>query len=266
MPTNVAARVVARIIERQAKAIPLDNQEIERLAQQILRELPVHLKFRPGDAQGPLWQARGFHPDRWGYTLEETFKTTNVRGHPVAVKVQVGAKQSTQPGRDYITSGGARGYYHSDGKGFKLFTTLLVFFNSERSPQELLDNRRGPVYKELLSVLRHEVTHLKDLLEHSKKDMNIPEVYYNDPGEVRAFTRQIVDEAIEFAHDVGKDDPFFLYLDTKFIERALVKSPTWDRISPVLTEKNERIIRKSVARALKDEWPELQRLYPMDAD
>jgi hypothetical protein len=209
----------------------------------------------------------------WGYTLEEEFRVTNVRGHPVSVTVQVGAKKlEDNPTRYYVAGGTARGFYRSDSKGsptgYKLFTTMGVEFNSERTPQELLDGRATGVYKELRSVLRHEVTHLKDLLLPGPGGQLMapddPRAYYNLPGEVRAFTRQIVDEVVEYAHEVGKDDPFFLYLDTKFVERALEKSPTWERVHEALDAANERLIRKAVVRALQDVWPELMKLYPLD--
>ena len=255
-----------------AKAIPVDDREIELLAQSILRELPTHLKFRTLD--DPLNMTRGF-TNNWGYTLEKEFRVTNVRGHPVHVSVEVAAESmGDNPTRFYVAGGGAKGYYHPDGRGsptgYKLFTTLYVLFNSNRTPQELLDNLHQGVHKELLSVLRHEVTHLKDLIR-PRDDSKLttpddPSAYYNEPAEVRAFMRQITDEVIEFAHEVGKDDPFFLYLDTKFVQRALEKSKTWDRISPALNDRNERLILKAVSTALRDEWPKLMKLYPLEDD
>ena len=253
-----------------AKAIPVDDREIELLAQSILRELPTHLKFRTLD--DPLNMTRGF-TNNWGYTLEKEFRVTNVRGHPVHVSVEVAAESmGDNPTRFYVAGGGAKGYYHPDGRGsptgYKLFTTLYVLFNSNRTPQELLDNLHQGVHKELLSVLRHEITHLKDLIR-PRDDSKLttpddPSAYYNEPAEVRAFMRQITDEVIEFAHEVGKDDPFFLYLDTKFVQRALEKSKTWDRISPALNDRNERLILKAVSTALRDEWPKLMKLYPLE--
>ncbi len=255
---------------RIAKAIPISDREVDLLAKQILRELPGHLKFR--DMSKSLWTTRGFRAD-WGYTLEENFRTTNVRGHPVSVTVEVRAVQmENNPSRYYVAGGSVEGYYHADSKGsptgYKLHTTLVVKFNSERTPQEFLDNLGKGVYTELRSVLRHEVTHLKDLLLPGPGGQLMsptdPRAYYNLPGEVRAFMRQIMDEVVAYAHEVGKDDPFFLYLDSKFIERALEKSTTWERVYEALTDENARLIRKAVARALQDVWPELMKLYPLN--
>lgn len=76
--------------------------------------------------------------------------------------------------------------------------------------------------------------------------------------------RQISDEVIDYAHAVGRDDPFFLDLSTRFIENGLDRSKTWERVRKELTEPNRRLILRGVTRALQDEWPKLQELYPQE--
>ena len=66
---------------------------------------------------------------------------------------------------------------------------------------------------------------------------------------------------------MGRDDPFFLlYLDRHFMDKALAKSKTWGRIEEHLTDSNRRLMLRGITRALQDEWPKLQELYPQDED
>lgn len=254
-------RLAHRVLRRwAARAIPIDDREVEKLTRTILARLSTNLKHLDQDA--PIQQSSS----RWGFDLDDQFRTTNVRGFPVEVTVRVDAAELHERGRDYVAGGAARGYYETDahGKanGTKFFTHLVVHINSERTPRELLDNLQGKLHQEISSVLRHEVTHLKDIIP-PKSEVD----YHNDPAEIRAFLRQISDEVVAYAHAQGEDDPFFIQvLDSRFIDHALESSATWDRIRRDLTSKNEKLVLQAATRALQDEWPKLQKLYPMDED
>jgi hypothetical protein len=76
----------------------------------------------------------------------------------------------------------------------------------------------------------------------------------------------VADEVIDYAHRVGRDDPFFLNLDRHFMDQSLRSSFTWERVQGLLTEPNRRLMFRGVTRALQDEWPKLQELYPQDED
>ncbi len=147
--------------------------------------------------------------------------------------------------------------------GYGLKTSLVVEFNSERTPRELQESSQ--VAQELASVFSHELTHLRDLLTSQgpteDSETGVRE-YYNRSTEVRAFLRQVSEEVLEYAHSVGKDDPFFLHLDSRFIDRALEQSGTWERIREYLTEPNRKRILRGVTRVLQDAWPGLEKLYP----
>lgn len=265
-----------RYDRRAAGPIPLDRQEIEELADRILKGLKPYLKFRPEHMGSPMWSARGFSPSRWQYDVEGGFQTTNVRNHPVRVEVHVNFQRPTERGRDYVTGGGVQSKWYADSRGratgYGLHLKLTVHLNPERSANEFLDELRGDVRKELLSVLRHEVTHLKDLLKYdplpeAADDLAHAQAYHNKPSEVRAFMRQIVDEAIEYAHEQGRDDPFWISsLTRQFVEQAMDSAPTWQRIKDTLAPSNERKLIEAVSRALAREWPRLQELYPQDPE
>lgn len=257
---------------RAARPIPLDKSQLQRLASDIVKELPRHLKFR--DMSAPLWQTRGFSPQSWGFEVGPV-ETTDVRGIPIRLKVHVGAKKTTEwrSPRKYVTGGSVRTVYHADGggkaKGYGYKTGISVTINSVRSPEEILSNI-DKVRKELFSVLIHEVTHLRDLLKHEgyEDHPEDPDKYYNAPSEVRAFMQQIADELIEYAHELGKDDPWFLpdTPDSDFLHKALESSGTWERVRGHLTRSNEKLMLRGVTRALQDEWPKLKELYVEEED
>jgi hypothetical protein len=253
-----------------ARPISIDKGQAKKLAQKAARELPKYLKFRPDDMSGPLSQARGYRAT-WGFFVG-TYQTTDVMGNPVNVEVEVRAKapKTWRGPRYWVTGGSVRSHYQAGPKGKAVGYGSKIGFrlsiNSERSPQDLIDHL-SDVEKELYSVIIHEATHLRDLLTHTPaaEEPGAKE-YYNKPSEVRAFMQQIVDEVLEYLHERGKDEGgwFFYGLDRDFVESALDKSDTWDRIRRELTPQNERLILKGVIRSIQDEWSTFKRLYPDD--
>lgn len=257
-----------------ARPIPLDKSQLQRIADKVVRMLPRHLKFR--NMGSPLWMARGFNPNTWGFHVD-VYSVKDVRGFPVHAPIEVRAKESkgdwTSP-RKYIAGGVVKQRFQPDSrgmpKGYGSKIGFVIYVNQLISPEEILANL-PKVKKEVYSVLIHEMTHMRDLILHPSvelkgQDPEDPEVYYNRPSEVRAFMQQVADEVIEYAEEVGKDDPFFLYLNTRFVERALEKSPTWERIREALNPQNTRLVLRGVTRALQDVWPELKRKYPLEDD
>jgi hypothetical protein len=255
---------------RQAtRPIPLDRSAVQKLVRDIQRELPRHLKFR--NLTDPLWMQRGFNPNTWGFKLDD-LKLQDVQGYPVIVEVAISAGRIREWGgaREFIKGGGVRSQYRTNYKGravgYGIKSKLTIEVNSGKSPKDLMENPQ--VTKELTSVVSHEMTHLRDLLKHYGPVEEDTEEgvrdYYNRPTEIRAFMRQISDEVIDYAHAVGRDDPFFLDFSTRFIENGLDRSKTWERVRKELTEPNRRLILRGVTRALQDEWPKLQELYPQE--
>lgn len=271
---TLALRVVARYQREAARPIQVDKAQLSKLADKIVKMLPQYLKFR--DTSSSLNTTRGFNPNTWGFFVDH-YTTTDVRGHAVHVPIEVKAKESRdwKGPRRYVAGGAVRATYQvgpkGKAKGYGSKVGLAININTLVSADELLSNL-STVKKEVFSVLIHEVTHLRDLLKHEKSDLrpdqdpDDPKVYYNLPTEVRAFMQQIADEVIDYAEEIGKDDPFFLYLDRGFVERALESSGTWERIRKFLNRKNEQLILKGVTRALQDAWPALEKKYPKDED
>jgi hypothetical protein len=250
----------------EARPIPIDKGRVKKLARDAAQGLKKSLRFRTMD--DPLFQTRGFNANRWGYHVG-VYSTTDVRGQKVNVPVDVtaGEPETWMGPRYYVKGGSVTSRYSGSGKGYGSKIGMKLSINYQRTPNELLQNLKA-VEKEMYSVLIHEVTHLRDLLTHSPAKAGAPSAdYHNKPAEVRAFMQQIVDEVLHYAHELGQDDGGWLFtgrLTTDFIENAMEKSGTWERVRRDLTPKNEKLIIKAVTRALGDEWPKLQKLYPDD--
>jgi hypothetical protein len=250
----------------EARPIPIDKGKVQKLAHDAATGLKKHLKFRPGDMDGPMFSARGFNANRWGYHVG-VYSTTDVMGNPVNVPVDVDASEpETWVGpRHYVKGGSVTSRHHGSGKGYGSKIGMTLSINYQRTPNELLQNTKA-VEQELYSVLIHEVTHLRDLLKHTPARAGAGSAdYHNKPSEVRAFMQQIVDEVLSYVHKLGRDDGGWLFtgrLSSDFVDSVLDKSGTWERIRRDLTKPNEKLILKAVTRSLSDEWPKLRKLYP----
>ena len=156
----------------------------------------------------------------------------------------------SQPGADksYPTKGGG---YSRDQEN------IIIFLNGALSPAEFL-RRGGPLRSmrdcahlsclpyALYTILMHELTHAADVLQPSvydaKKvmawDTESMGVYFNDPNEVRAHMREVVEETKRMAevikpHVKGRQD---------LVAKSLKFSQTWKTISPYLTPANKNRI------------------------
>lgn len=252
-----------------ARPIPIDKPALAKLAKDLVRELPKHLKFRADDMDGRLSYCRGF-TSNWGFRLG-VYETTDVQGAYVAVPITVGwaNMENWSPTRQWIASGGVTSrYFGPKEKGSKI--GLKININAVRTPNEILSHL-DRVEKEAYSVFIHEVTHLRDILKdvvNYQKAKETTPSYYNDRTEVRAFMQQIADEAIEYAEGEAKSigvGTWGITLSTRFVERALEMSITWNRIKRDLSSHNEKLIIRGVERALRDEWPRLEKTWPAES-
>jgi hypothetical protein len=253
------------------RPIPIDKDAIRKIVSAVVRALPNHLRVKPDDMDSPLWMARGYSPDRWGFypnvpeiTISRPWldqpmplpegswpDTVDVRGREVVVMFRVGAKKdpkATPDGPRYYVYGGQVGGDYGTAvqpREYKEPNRIEVFINSARTPRELLDNM-DEVGRELFSVLIHEATHLRDLVrQHPKGYGDSPATYHNDPAEVRAFMQQVADEVSDAVRASG--DPTGVS-----VSAALRSSRTWRRIEPTLTPANRRLILRGVGTVVSE--------------
>jgi hypothetical protein len=118
-------------------------------------------------------------------------------------------------------------------------------------------NTGGLLEKLLFPVLLHELTHVADKYKGRgpAKDMSRDEArgsaaYYNDPGEVRAYMQEVVDELEDFARHLPKFQKTFGI--SKGVDVLLKRSATWNEISPHWTEDNKRKVIKAVIQMVNE--------------
>lgn len=254
-----------------ARPIPVDKPALAKLAKQLVTELPKHLKFRPDDMDQRLSWCRQFRPN-WGFQLG-VYETTDVKGGYVGVPVRVkwANMEDWNPTRQWIAGGGVlTRHFERGGVGSKL--EMYVKINAARTPNEMLTHL-DRIEKEAFSVLIHETTHLRDLLkgvdayQEAEEGEGKDALYYNSPREVRAFMQQIADEVIEFVEKEAKVlgvGTWGIALNGRTLDRALDMSITWDRVRKSMAPANLKLVIKGVERALRDEWPRLEKLYPAE--
>lgn len=136
--------------------------------------------------------------------------------------------------------------------------TIYLNLNGNLTPRELLCRSDRSISEcdsdyclqwGLFSVLSHELTHAADLIGKvsytnliGKTDYEREVIYSNDPTEVRAFMRQVVEETRRQARRVG-----FRAVDQQdLIRMVLYFSPTWSQRSEYWTPANRSLILKAV--------------------
>lgn len=228
--STIEQRVATRF--RVARAIRVDKSGIKDLSRDLAK-----LIYRKTDGQSPLGDT----------TINRKPVPYVVRGvdgsvipTSVILKAEVG---SDGP---YVLSG-AMGRYRGD-------PIVIVYINGSTV---IPKNTAGVLEKQLYPVLLHELTHVADKFKGQgpAHDMSQDEArgnakYYNDPGEVRAYMQEIVDELEDKVKHLGKFQKAFGV--TKGIEYLLKSSNTWQEVSPHWTESNKRKVIKAVVQMINE--------------
>jgi len=111
--------------------------------------------------------------------------------------------------------------------------------------------------REMRSVLVHEITHLADDAVRSVHDRGAPpgilegEDYVNQPEEMRAFTQQIVTDALRWAEIHKRQGRRSLLPAGRYVEQLLTRSPTWETFGPFFSPENHRRLLHTLAAALE---------------
>ena len=173
----------------------------------------------------------------------------SVRGADVTVRVYVLSQPRSRKTESLAISGG----YDSKAQ------VVIVFLNGAYSPADLMRGKYRGTFSPLsdcthgsclpfalYDVLIHELTHASDIV--GAKQYNRQKIaagdesefaaYYNEPSEVRAYMRQVVEEAGRMATHL-KD---FLRDRQDLVAKSMKLSTTWGEISPYLTPANRQKI------------------------
>ena len=223
-----------------ARPIRLDKAMIKREAEQLAEKIWRLVKDRPWEEGiGKL-------------VLNFELTITNVAGEMIPVIVVVKSKEVGRPPnprrlsvRDVVTGGGAG---TAKGKPAILMNVNANYYPRHFSPDSFLE-------RELYEMMLHELTHISDKYKKKKpttqRVRTVEEIdpveYYNDPGEVKAYMQEVVEQVRRYFPKIykhrGRKDAM------KF---SLKMSSTWNMIEPHLNRRNRNKILSAVWNEVQD--------------
>lgn len=227
---KTASNVAERFI--QARAIRMDKRAIAELATELAKFV-----YRKTDGRTPLGEViitRQPYP----YIVKA------VDGSLINTGIILKSEETMAP--SYVVDG-VMGTYRGGP------IVIITINGSTVIPK----NTAGVLERMLFPVLLHELTHVADkykgrgvALDMSRDEAQGNEAYYNDPGEVRAYMQEVVDEVEE------KSKHFAIFFDkfgpSKGLDYLLKSSNTWQEISPYWTEANKRLVIKAVVQMINE--------------
>jgi len=250
-----------------ARPIPVDKELIKTFVDDFYTDVHRFMKSQK-KPDAPLMEQMSNMKHLFRVGQSRQMRTKDVRGNDITVPVMVdGVKPKFKNlSRLFITGGSvtSQGQEGKWGHPWKLYIKI----DGSVPPEAWLDRlNKKTIYRELFSILIHEVTHLRDMLptvgpvEHEDADAAAKD-YYNRPHEVRAFMQQIADEVETEMEKIAKDTEGW-GLDTSwdFIEDRLYNSKTWNRMKTFLEPKNKKLLLKATARVVTDAHPKLKKKY-----
>ena len=219
----------------QARAVPVDRQEIKASILRMLRNLGT------GYWAENSTEALG---NRFGFADHMTYK--DMADKTDTLEVQYLSKESKN--RNFFLGGGA-GLTHRTKR-----PAVIVLMNGRFSAKDFTQTEY--VKDEAFDVLVHELTHKVDVYFKptaptsqrvlTEEEMDLQE-YYNKPGEVRAFMREVIEQVMRIL--VRLPMPWNVNEEVK---RALKWSNSWARIYPHLNEKNKQLVLWNVYQAARE--------------
>lgn len=242
-----------------ARPIRLPLEAIMELVEdQLIPEIKMNLQWIQNEGRGDEELGERVLASAW-------FAINTVRGESLTFRVQVSSKLPPQATDRPVVGGGWA----------PTIPAAVVFINGRLSPDKIL---KPSGWRDLMqpissctseyclpygiySVLTHEFTHAADVIgkvgysagavqQETQAESALYRQYLNDPGEVRAFMRQVVDEAVRMGKIVGKR---YAKRQQELVQMVLKLSSTWSDISPYLEPSNRRLMLKAVYDGLARE-------------
>ena len=231
---RVKQRFLAHQERSSRRLIPFSILEVSELAREITEEALDFLNewIHEGSTLGESLKPNTI-------CASDSIALQNVRGEDLRFRVQV--RVGEYKGRDKTT----RGFYDHRNK------LIVIYLSPWLDSNDLVTSRKYDIINENKNILIHEVTHALDVIENYRKQEG--RAYYNDPHEVKAFARQVVDEAsrtlkgLLLTSRAGKRP---MPQGAQLVEALLDGSKTWRMIKTDLNESNSRYIRQVLVREL----------------
>lgn len=130
------------------------------------------------------------------------------------------------------------GYFGIDDEVQDCVPSVVVFVNHTVQPRifAVTDTDKEAIYGVLIHELTHAAEYNQNVIYFPKDDSNDAE-YYNSKSEVKAYTRNVIEELRNVPFNASG------YLNLKWF---MMHSPVWDNIQDHLTEKTARDVEISV--------------------
>lgn len=231
---RVKQRFVAHQDRVSRRLIPFNVLEVSEVASRVTEEALDFLEHRidPGSTLGASVRPNAI-------CASKVINLKNVKGVDIdfLVQIRVG-KASTN---DKVT----RGVYDSRDN------IIVIYLSPWLNSDDLNETRKYDIINTNKSILIHEVTHALDVIDKYRTEEGA--AYHNNPHEIRAFARQIVDEASRVLKGIRLTSRAMkrpMPEGARLIEVLLEGSKTWREIKADLTEVNNRYIRQVLVKEL----------------
>ena len=229
--TAQASRIAQRFSRR---LIPFDVGYVTSFAQKVTEEA---LKYLLGIV--PDNDAIGDHLRAGTICAADNLTLRTVKGVDTEFRVQLVVGKVSRDDRYTF------GHYDSERQA-------IVVFLSPGWTSEDLGRRSYEVINKVKSIVIHEVTHALDIIDRRRRDPDL-EVYYNSPHEVKAFARQVIDEAGRILKGLrlkSRASKKPMLQGASLVEAVLSESPTWREVGKHLNSSNNRYVRQILVREL----------------
>lgn len=233
-PTGHCDPVTARVAERYARrTIQFDVRAVSLLGSKLAEQAIDYVAEKVPAETGIEWEL-----DRNEVLARGKLELPDVRGRAKRMDVLVGHRSMPN---DKPTAGG---FFRPDSN------TVQLFLNSRWTPAAL-QSTRNEVQSAFSTFLVHEMTHALDVLqlgqyENAEGDSA---VYYNQPAEFRAYTKQVVTDVLSRWRMTQRRNP--KKSGAALVEAALESSPNYQKVKDYFSRGNHQRLRQMVVRELE---------------
>jgi hypothetical protein len=230
----VKNRFLAHQERSSRRLIPFSILEVSEVARGLTEDALDYLEHRidPGSTLGASVRPNAICASR-------VIKLKNVKGDDIEFLVQIRVGKATSGDKT------THGFFD------RRDNTIVIYLSPWLDEHDLNETRKYDIINENKNILIHEVTHALDVIGKYRKEEGA--AYHNNPHEVKAFARQIVDEASRVLKGLRLTSRSMkrpMPQGAKLVEVLLEGSKTWREIRKDLNESNSRYIRQVLVNEL----------------
>jgi len=217
-----------------ARPIPLDRGALRKISEKII-ELGMR-KLRDKEEHDTV----GRHKNLAVLKVDpKDMPVRDIMGKEIGIQIQLTTDRSPVDPSQLVW--GAAGTYKNGW-------AIILYINEGLSVNIFKRYLQEPLYQ----TLAHEMTHILDkkdeggISRYEEDGILDYAAYINDPAEIRAFMREITEQAYV------KYQKLIRVFDKKKALRNSIKTDTWHKIENQLTPENRKLIMKGTLRGLQE--------------